>query len=114
MQENPSLIEVEVCYALAGHQTLLQVKLPADATVQQAIEASGLLKLHPEIDLSKQKVGIFGKLKSLQTALMMHDRVEIYRPLKIEPKLARQQRVAKARAGGSKEGRKWIAKRTYT
>ncbi len=114
MQKNPSIIEVDVCYALAERQTLLQVTLPVGATVQQAIDASDLLTLHPEIDLAKQKVGIFGKLKSLQTALIMHDRVEIYRPLKIEPKLARQQRVAKARGAGSEEGRKWIAKRTYT
>ncbi len=114
MQKKPSLIEVEVCYALAEHQTFLQVTLPAGATVQQAIDASGVLKLHPQIDLTKQKVGVFGKFKSLDAILMMDDRVEIYRPLQVEPKMARQQRVAKARAAGSQEGRKWLAKRTYT
>ena len=52
------------------------------ATVQQAIDASGLLARFPEIDLDVQKVGVFGKLKPLDTVLADHDRVEIYRLLR--------------------------------
>ncbi|CAB3789344.1 Persistence and stress-resistance antitoxin PasI [Paraburkholderia caffeinitolerans] len=98
---------IDVCYALPDAQTLIGVELESGATVQQAIEASGILVRHPEIDLTKLKVGVYGKLKPLDTVLADHDRVEIYRPLVVDPKLARQRRVDKTRKEGSIEGRKW-------
>lgn len=100
-------LSIDVCYALPDAQTLIGVQLAPGATVQQAIEASGVLARHPEIDLTKQKVGVYGKLKALDTVLADHDRVEIYRPLLVDPKLARQRRVDKTRKEGSIEGRKW-------
>jgi uncharacterized protein len=100
-------LSIDVCYALPGTQTLIAVELAPGATLQQAIEASGLLARHPEIDLTNLKVGIYGKLKPLDTVLANHDRVEIYRPLIVDPKLARQRRVDKTRKEGSIEGRKW-------
>ncbi|HVE06361.1 MAG TPA: RnfH family protein [Paraburkholderia sp.] len=103
-------LSVEVCYALADRQTLIALELPQGATLRQAIDASGVLQRHPEIDLTKQKVGVFGKVKTLDTALADHDRVEIYRPLIVDPKLARQRRVDKTRKEGSVEGRKWLPK----
>jgi len=103
-------LSVEVCYALPDAQTLIAVDVPAGATVQQAIDASGILRKHPEIDLSTQKVGIYGKLKPLDAQLADHDRVEIYRPLIVDPKMARQRRVDKTRREGSIEGRKWLSK----
>ncbi len=105
-----TMLAVEVCYALPGAQTLLAVDMPAGATVRQAIDASGILKKHPEIDLSTQKVGIYGKVKPLDAPLADHDRVEIYRPLIVDPKMARQRRVDKTRREGSIEGRKWLPK----
>jgi hypothetical protein len=56
------------------------------------------------------KVGIFGKLTTLDAPLADHDRVEIYRPLIVDPKVARQRRVEKTRRAGSVEGRKWLHK----
>jgi uncharacterized protein len=103
-------LTVEVCYALAGAQTLLTVELPAGATLQQAIDASGILQRFPSIDLNTQKVGVFGKLKPLDTVLADHDRVEIYRPLLVDPKVSRQRRVEKTRKAGSIEGRRWLNK----
>lgn len=103
-------LSVEVCYALPEAQTLIAVDVPAGATVQQAIDASGILRKHPEIDLSTQKVGIYGKVKPLDAPLADHDRVEIYRPLIVDPKMARQRRVDKTRREGSIEGRKWLSK----
>ncbi|WP_321865417.1 RnfH family protein [Paraburkholderia tropica] len=100
-------LSIDVCYALPDAQTLIGVRLAPGATVQQAIEASGVLARHPEIDLTKLKVGVYGKLKPLDTVLADHDRVEIYRPLLVDPKLARQRRVDKTRKEGSIEGRKW-------
>ena len=78
--------------------------------VRQAIDASGVLARHPEIDPATQKVGVFGKLNPLDAVLADHDRVEIYRPLKVDPKIARQRRVEKTRKAGSIEGRKWQPK----
>ncbi|MBN3764669.1 RnfH family protein [Burkholderia sp. Ac-20365] len=105
-----SNLTIEVCYALPGAQTLIELQLPQGATLRQAIDTSGILARHPEIDLTKQKTGVFGKLKPLDTVLADHDRVEIYRPLIVDPKLARQRRVAKSRQEGSVEGRKWLHK----
>lgn len=100
-------LSIEVCYALANEQALIAVDLPEGATLQQAIDASGILQRYPQIDLGTQKVGVFGKLKPLDTVLADHDRVEIYRPLLVDPKLSRQRRVEKTRKAGSIEGRRW-------
>jgi uncharacterized protein len=103
-------LHIDVCYALPDGAFLARVDLRDGATVQEAIEASGVLAQHPEIDLSTQKVGVFGKLRPLDAALADFDRVEIYRALKVDPKTARQRRVDKARRAGSIEGRKWQSK----
>lgn len=100
-------LSIEVCYALPGEQTLIAVDLPAGATLKQALDASGILQRCPQIDLTTQKVGVFGKLKPLDAVLADHDRVEIYRPLLVDPKLSRQRRVEKTRKAGSIEGRRW-------
>jgi uncharacterized protein len=100
-------LSIGVCYALPDAQTLVAVELAPGATVQQAIDASGILARHPEIDLATLKVGVYGKLKPLDATLADHDRVEIYRPLIVDPKAARQARVDKTRKAGSVEGRKW-------
>lgn len=86
-------IHVEVAYALPHRQVLLQLGLPQGATVEAAILQSGVLNQFPEIDLAKNKVGIFSKLVALNTALRDRDRVEIYRPLMADPKEVRRQRA---------------------
>lgn len=90
-------INVEVCYALPGKQLLVGVKLPAGATLLQALEASGLLEKHPEIDLKKNKFGIYAKLSRPDSVLRDRDRVEIYRPLIADPKEVRKQRAAEGK-----------------
>ena len=94
----PDQITVEVVYALPEKQDFLSIKLPAGSTVRQAIEASGILAKHPEIDLAKNKLGIFAKLAKPDTALRDRDRVEIYRPLIADPKEVRKQRAAEGKA----------------
>ena len=91
------MLNVEVCYALADKQFLVKVKLPEGATLQQALEASGILAKHPEIDLKKNKFGVFAKLSKLDTVLRDRDRVEIYRPLIADPKEVRKQRAAEGK-----------------
>ncbi|MBI0328086.1 RnfH family protein [Burkholderia plantarii] len=98
---------VQVCYALPTQQTLIDLDVPENTTVRAAIEASGIVAQHPEIDVSVAKTGVFGKLAPLDTVLRDGDRVEIYRPLVVDPKAARQRRVDKTRREGSVEGRKW-------
>ena len=85
-------IEVEVVYARPAAQTLLTVRLGAGATVLQAIRASGVLDECPEIDLARMGVGVFGKIVALDARLRAGDRVEIYRPLTVDPKEARRRR----------------------
>lgn len=98
-------INVEVVYARTERQEVVKLKLPEGSTVQQAIEASGLMQKHPEIDLAKGKFGIYAKLTKLDTALRDQDRVEIYRPLIADPKEVRKQRAAEGKVmkkgGGS-------------
>ena len=86
-------ISVEVIYALPQTQTLLTVKLPQGGTVAEAIRLSGILDKHAEIDMDKNKLGIFGKLSKADTVLRDKDRVEIYRPLLADPKEIRRQRA---------------------
>ncbi|GAA5159015.1 RnfH family protein [Viridibacterium curvum] len=86
-------IQVDVCYALPGKQELVSLTLPAGSTAQTAIEASGLLSRYPEIDLEKNKVGVFAKLVKLDAPLRDRDRVEIYRPLIADPKEVRRKRA---------------------
>jgi len=86
-------IQIEVVYALSASQPLLRVTLAEGATVAEAIHASGMLERFPEIDLAKNKVGIFSKLVKLDEKLRDRDRVEIYRPLIADPKDVRRKRA---------------------
>ena len=100
-------IQIEVVYALPVTQDVVALKLAAGSTAGQAIEASGLLAKHPEIDLAKNKLGIYAKLAKLDTALRDRDRVEIYRPLIADPKEVRKQRAAEGKImkkGGGEAG----------
>jgi hypothetical protein len=89
-------IKVEVVYALPEKQYLRQVKLAQGSTVKQAIEGSGLLELRDDIDLDKNKVGIFSRPVKLSDEVSEGDRVEIYRPLIADPKELRRQRAERS------------------
>lgn len=88
-------ITVEVVYALPGKAAVVEVHLDKSANLGQALEQSGLLEQFPEIDLNRNKVGIFSKPATLDTLLKNGDRVEIYRPLRVDPKEARRRRAEK-------------------
>ena len=91
----PDEILVEIAYALPEEQVIISIKVPTIFNVQQAIEKSGIQKKFPSIDLSKNKVGIFGKKTTLDQTLNNRDRIEIYRPLILDPKEMRRKRAAK-------------------
>ena len=88
-------IEVEVVYGKTGAARVLTTKIWKGATLQQAIEHSGLLKLYPEIDLGRNQVGVFSKKRALDDTVQDGDRIEIYQRLKVEPGEARRRRAAR-------------------
>lgn len=100
---NEVSIQVTVVYspgARVVHEIALQ--LAAASTVAQALQASGLLSQFPAINLKTSAVGVWGRKCSLNQALRENDRVEIYRALTVDPKVARRERFAKqgARSAG--------------
>ena len=90
-------MNIEVAYALEDKQTLLSLEVDEGITLKQAIELSGILDSYPQIDLLKDKTGIFGKIAKLDTVLREKDRVEIYRPLIADPKQVRKERAAQGK-----------------
>lgn len=90
-------MKVEVAYATPARQKILLVTVPDRTTMLEAVQMSGILDEFPEIDLRTAKMGIFSKLvpKPEIQVLSDGDRVEIYRPLLIDPKQARLNRAKK-------------------
>lgn len=88
---------VEVAYAKPEKQQILRVVVSEGATAFEAAAQSGIVSVFPEIDLESVDMGIFGKaIKAPKThQLRDGDRVELYRPLKIDPKQARLNRARK-------------------
>lgn len=93
-------IRVEVAYALPEEQVILSLQVPPGTTVEQAIQRSGILERFPQIDLARQKVGVFSQVVGLEHPLRAHDRVEIYRPLQVDPKEMRRKRARAQRDAG--------------
>jgi putative ubiquitin-RnfH superfamily antitoxin RatB of RatAB toxin-antitoxin module len=84
-------MKVSVTYALPDRQVWLDVEVPNQATVRDAIDASGIIRAFPIIDLNTQKVGVFGKTVALEARLEAGQRVEIYRPITADPMLLRSE-----------------------
>ena len=78
-------MQVGVAYSEHSQQIWMTIEVPDEASVMDAIERSGILKMFPHIVLDAQKVGIFGKVVKPQTPLRPGDRVEIYRPITCDP-----------------------------
>jgi uncharacterized protein len=79
-------MQVSVTYADAKQQAWLRIDVPVGATLEQAIQRSGILAKVPHINLEQQAVGIYGKVSKLDTPLRPGDRVEIYRPITCDPR----------------------------
>lgn len=94
---NAERIPVEVAYARPDEQLILALEVAPGTTAREAVEQSGILERFPEIDLGKNKLGIFGRLVKADTELRPRDRVEIYRPLIADPKEIRRQRAAQGK-----------------
>jgi len=99
-------INVEVAYAIPEKQMLIPVNVDVGTTIGGAIVQSGIMMEFPDLDIENSQVGIFGKVMPMTKVLAEGDRVEIYRPLKADPKEVRRKRAAEGkvtRRGGSTE-----------
>ncbi len=98
--EGVSRLRVTVAYSPEpGRVDEVLLELVEGATLGDALRASRLLERHPTIDLDVQRIGIWGKFKPPEERLRDRDRIEIYRPLKVDPKEARRQRYRRQRDG---------------
>ena len=88
-------IAVEVCHIGPQVRFLRSLQVALGTTIGQALEQSGIYAVLPELAASAFKVGIYSKLKTLDTVLREHDRIEIYRPLLVDPMTARRARANK-------------------
>ena len=96
--DNVEKFLVEVVYALPEEQVLISLDVEQGTTAEQAVKLSGILEKFPDIDLTKNKLGIFGKATKADEVLRDKDRVEIYRPLIADPKESRRKRAEKKEA----------------
>ena len=87
----------EVAFALPDRQSILVVESETEMTALDAVNASGIFELYPEIDRENLKLGVFGKITKADAVLNEGDRVEIYRPLIADPKEARKKRAAEGK-----------------
>ncbi|SMF97625.1 hypothetical protein SAMN02949497_0195 [Methylomagnum ishizawai] len=87
-------MQIGVCYAHAEQQVWMRLDVPENIRVEEAILKSGILKRFPEIDLKKQKVGIFGKLVKLDAEVKEGDRIEIYRPITADLKTVKRRKFS--------------------
>lgn len=94
---DPHQINIEVFYASEKQQFAFHLQLLSPCTIEQAIIESDILNQCPEINLTDNKVGIFSKVKPLSTLVNDGDRIEIYRPLLIDPKAERIKKVIKTK-----------------
>ena len=98
-------MKVSIVYATPSRQFWMPLDLPDGSRVRDLIERSGVLNRFPEIDLERQKIGIFSKLTTLDAVLEDGDRVEIYRPITADPKLLKQKaKTAASEPGGEAPG----------
>jgi putative ubiquitin-RnfH superfamily antitoxin RatB of RatAB toxin-antitoxin module len=94
MPDAEPTVEAVVAYATARRAQLFEVRMPAGSSVRQAIQACGILSSVPELAGQELDVGIFGQSCRLDDTVRDGDRIEIYRPLTVDPKVARRQRAA--------------------
>jgi putative ubiquitin-RnfH superfamily antitoxin RatB of RatAB toxin-antitoxin module len=99
-ESRADLIPVEVAYALPERQQIIALNVPLGTTALAAARQSGIAELFGGLDLEQSPMGIFGKaVEAASHVLAAGERIEIYRPLLIDPKESRKARAAKVKAG---------------
>ncbi|MDP4789371.1 MAG: RnfH family protein [Haliea sp.] len=92
-----AMMQVEVAYALPDRQAIIPLQVTAGTTALEAAQRSGVADRFEGIDLEDSRLGIFGKLVTPEHVLQAGDRVEVYRPLKADPKEVRKARAARVK-----------------
>lgn len=105
-QEQPELITVQVVFALAEEQHCVSLQLPLGSTAREAVMRSGLVGALPAHPIATSPLGVYGHRVDGAMVLADGDRVEIYRPLQVDPKTNRRQRVASGQTMAGVEARK--------
>lgn len=95
MAGNSPKILIQICYAEPDRQILREFEVQEGTTLGEAIELSNIAVLIPEWDSRSVCVGIYGKVKPMKWVVQKGDRIEIYRPLRVDPKEARKRRALK-------------------
>jgi hypothetical protein len=103
MNAESNTIQVEVVYALPHDQRVIALVVEEHTTVEEIIMRSGIIENYPEIDLTKNKVGVFGRNVKLDATVRNKDRIEIYRPLIADPKEIRRKRAEQAKEKAKSE-----------
>jgi len=98
------MIRISVAVALPGRQEVIEVELPAGATVQDALAAARVAERFPGAEVAKLKVGVWARVARRSTALRDGDRVELYRELVADPKEARRARARLRTSPRSRNG----------
>ena len=94
-------IQVEIVFATAGEQLLCALSVPSESTIADVIEISALAEQFPDYDFSEMRVGVWGHPADRRQMVRGGDRIEIYRPLEMDPREARRQLAAAGRTMGS-------------
>ena len=101
------MVHVQVVYSpIPGALDVVDLALPPGATVADALRLSGLAERHPGVDFTRIPTGVWGSVCDPGQTLRDRDRVELYRPLRVDPKEARRERFRQdgKRARGAKLG----------
>ena len=94
---NDAEISIEVACALPDRQVVEALHVPVGCTAREAVQHSGIASAFPLLDIAQMTLGIYSRIVSDDYVLAEGDRVELYRPLLLDPKEARRQRAAKAK-----------------
>ncbi len=92
------LISIEVAAALPDRQVLIELKVPPGTSLIEAVRLARLDERLPELEIDEQRLGVFGRVRRPDEAIVEGDRVEVYRPLSADPKEIRRQLAELARA----------------
>ncbi|PIE45629.1 MAG: RnfH family protein [Gammaproteobacteria bacterium] len=95
MSQERQTITVEVAYATPERQKIITCRVVPNTSLIDAVRQSGIVDLFPELDVDSSDFGIWSKIKPAKTIVQNGDRIEIYRPLLIDPKESRRRRAQK-------------------
>jgi putative ubiquitin-RnfH superfamily antitoxin RatB of RatAB toxin-antitoxin module len=95
-------IAIELAYGTAERQVLIEYRVPDGTTMGEAIDLSGIAETIAEIDFATLEAGIWGKPFNRSHCVVAGDRIELYRPLQIDPRDARRELAAAGMSMGTK------------